>query len=410
MYFRLYINCKLLVENIYVQFCKISMKKILFRKLLFDCLTFFLITLFSASIIIWVFQAVNFLDIMIEDGRDYLVYINFSLLNFPKIVSKVLPFVFFFSFFYVITKYELNNELIIFWNFGVRKIQLINFLFKFSIILALIQIILAGFIVPKTQDLARSFLRTSSVDFIESFIKQKKFNDTIRGITIYSDEKDNKGNLNNIYLKKEDKENKNNFQITYAKKGKFIKKKKNQFLTLYEGETINVVNNKITNFKFSKSDFNLQNLETNTTTYIKTQEVSTDKLIKCYMRLNNLEFLKIDTKDIVIENCLPQNLNNVIKELYKRFIIPFYLPILMLVILFLILKSKENINYLNYRISIFLFGLFTIIISEMTLRFIENSIFENIKIFMIPIIVIILIYLIFFVSLNSLKEKNENLH
>ena len=386
------------------------MKKILFRKLLFDCLTFFFITLFCSSLIIWVFQAVNFLDIMIEDGRDYLVYINFSLLNFPKIVSKVLPFVFFFSFFYVITKYELNNELIIFWNFGVRKIQLINFLFKFSIILALIQIILAGFIVPKTQDLARSFLRTSSVDFIESFIKQKKFNDTIRGITIYSDEKDNKGNLNNIYLKKEDKENKNNFQITYAKKGKFIKKKKNQFLTLYEGETINVVNNKITNFKFSKSDFNLQNLETNTTTYIKTQEVSTDKLIKCYMRLNNLEFLKIDTKDIVIENCLPQNLNNVIKELYKRFIIPFYLPILMLVILFLILKSKENINYLNYRISIFLFGLFTIIISEMTLRFIENSIFENIKIFMIPIIVIILIYLIFFVSLNSLKEKNENLH
>ncbi len=113
------------------------MKKILFRKLLTDCLTFFLIALFSSSLIIWVFQAVNFLDIMIEDGRDYLVYINYSLLNFPKIITKVLPFVFFFSFFYVITKYELNNELMIFWNFGVKKIQLINFLFKFSIILSL---------------------------------------------------------------------------------------------------------------------------------------------------------------------------------------------------------------------------------------------------------------------------------
>ena len=44
------------------------MKKLLFRKLLIDCLTFFLITLLSASVIIWVFQAVNFLDIMIEDG------------------------------------------------------------------------------------------------------------------------------------------------------------------------------------------------------------------------------------------------------------------------------------------------------------------------------------------------------
>ena len=379
------------------------MKKILFRKLLTDCLIFFLITLFSASIIIWVFQAVNYLDIMIEDGRDYLVYVNYSLLNFPKIVSKVLPFIFFFSFFYVITKYELNNELIIFWNFGVNKIQLINFLLIFSIFLTLIQITLAAFVVPKSLDKARSFLRTSSVNFLESFIKQKKFNDTIRNVTIYSDGKDENGNLLNIYLKKE--ENINNFQITYAKKGKFVDKNDTQILVLHEGETINFINNKITNFRFSKSDFNLKNLETNTTTYIKTQEVSTSKLIKCYLKLNNINFLSIDTNNVVIENCLPTNLNTVIKELYKRFIIPFYIPPLMLTILFLLLKSKENINYFNYRIFIFLFGLLLIISSEMSLRFIKNNIFENIKIFIIPMILITLIYSIIYFNLNSYKKK-----
>ena len=379
------------------------MKKILFRKLLIDCLIFFLITLFSASIIIWVFQAVNFLDIMIEDGRDYLVYINYSLLNFPKIVSKVLPFVFFFSFFYVITKYELNNELIIFWNFGVNKIQLIHFLLIFSVFLTLIQITLAAFIVPNSLDKARSFLRTSSVNFLESFIKQKKFNDTIKNVTIYSDGKDKNGNLLNIYLKKE--ENINNFQITYAKKGKFVEKRDAQILVLHEGETINFINNKITNFRFSKSDFNLKNLETNTTTYIKTQEVSSTKLIKCYLKLNNINFFSIDTDNVIIENCLPSNLNNVIKELYKRFIIPFYIPPLMLIILFLLLKSKENINYFNYRIFIFLFGLLLIISSEMSLRFIKNNVFENIKIFIIPMILIILIYSTIYFSLNSYKEK-----
>ena len=41
---------------------------------------------------------------------------------------------------------------------------------------------------------------------------------------------------------------------------------------------INRVGVKITNFSFSKSDFNLANLETNTTTYVKTQEISTKKL------------------------------------------------------------------------------------------------------------------------------------
>ena len=52
------------------------MKKILFRKILLDSIVFFFISLLSASIIIWVFQAVNFLDIMVEDGRDYLVYVQ----------------------------------------------------------------------------------------------------------------------------------------------------------------------------------------------------------------------------------------------------------------------------------------------------------------------------------------------
>ena len=111
------------------------MKKILFRKLLVDCMIFFFIALFSTSLIIWIFQAVNFLDIIVEDGRDYIIYLQYSLLNFPKIISKIFPFALFFSFSYVLTKYEINNELMIFWNFGVQKIHLINFFIKFSILL-----------------------------------------------------------------------------------------------------------------------------------------------------------------------------------------------------------------------------------------------------------------------------------
>ena len=124
------------------------MKKILFRKLLTDCLFFFLITLISASIIIWVFQAVNYLDIMVEDGRDYLVYIKYSLLNFPKIITKIFPFALFFSFFYIFSKYELNNEMMIFWNYGVNKILLINFFLKISLLIMLIQILMTSYIVP----------------------------------------------------------------------------------------------------------------------------------------------------------------------------------------------------------------------------------------------------------------------
>ena len=178
------------------------MKKIIFRKFLFDCLAFFIISLISTSVIIWVFQAVNYLDIIIDEGRGYDIYLAYSFLSFPKILSKILPFAFFFSFSYVIAKYELNNQLLIFWNFGISKIKLIHFFFIFSIFLFFFQIIFTTLLVPKSQELARSIIRTSNYNFVDNFIKIKKFNADVNDLTIYTESKDQDGNYNNIYIKK----------------------------------------------------------------------------------------------------------------------------------------------------------------------------------------------------------------
>ena len=377
------------------------MKKILFRKILLDCLLFFFISLISASVIIWVFQAVNFLDIIVEDGRDFFVYISYSLLNFPKIISKILPFAVFFSFCYVINKYELNNELIILWNFGVHKIELINFFFKFSLILVFFQIILTSYIVPETQSYSRSLIRDSSVDFFESFIKPKKFNDNVVGLTIYTDNKDKNGNLENIYLKKDT--GNNNYQITVAKTGKFKSINDSKILVLSDGQTINLSDGKMTNFNFSKSDFILSQLDADVVVQEKIQETSTIKLVKCLKKYfnSNLKLIK-DPSEYLSENCSLKNLDNIFQELYKRFFIPFYIPALILSALLLIIKSKESLSYNRFKISIFLFGFFIIIISESLLRFIESNFYDNFKLVILPFLTIILLYLNFN---KKLKQK-----
>ena len=378
------------------------MKKIIFRKLLLDYLRFFLIALISTSIVIWVFQAVNFLDIMIEDGRDYLVYINYSLLNFPKILTKLIPFVFFFSLFYVTIKYEVDNELLLFWNFGVNKLEVVNFIFKFSLILLLIQLLLASIVVPESQNQARSFLRTSNINFFGNFIKPQKFNDTIKGVTIYSESKDEK-NFFNLYIKKEIGED--DFQITYARKGIFKDNNGVPILVLYDGETIRENKDEITKFSFSKSDFSLKNLTTNTITFKKTQEISTYNLLNCIfgiykIKINNTLF---DTKKI--QNCLPQNLSNIFKEIYKRLILPLYIPLLSIIPFILLISSKENLSYSRFKLLTFIVGLSVIILSETTIRLISKFFLNNIAIAVIPIIILTIIYMIFIIKFKSLKSK-----
>ena len=374
------------------------MKKILFRKLLYDYLSFFFITLISTAIVIWIFQAVNFLDIIVEDGRDYFVYISYSILNFPKILSKIFPFILFFSLFYVTVKYEFSNEMIIFWNFGVHKISVIKFICKISVLLMLTQIFLTTIIVPNSQDLARSFLRTSEINFFDNFIKQQKFNDTIKGVTIYVDKKNINGNLENLYLKKEIENSQ--FQITYAKKGEFSEINGKPILILYDGATISSGNeDSLTNISFSKSDYSLSNFETNTITVPKTQEISSIKLLKCisyYFKF--LDTQEFDSKSNLIQNCRIDNMSNILKEFYKRFIIPLYIPLLSLIPFFLIISSKENSIYQKLRLITFIVGLTLVILSETIIRFISISLIQNFILFSFPIIFFISVYLYFYLK------------
>jgi len=374
------------------------MKKILFKKILIDCFLFFLITLISTSVIIWVFQAVNYLDIMIEDGRSFLVYTYYTLLSLPKILSKILPFALFFSFYFVLNKYEMNNELVIFWTLGVNKMEFTKFFIRWSLIIMIIQIILTSILVPATQKYSRTLIKSSNVNFFESFIKPKRFIDSINNLTIFAEEKDDKGVLKNIYLKKT-LEN-NDFQITYATKGIFLNKGKSNILVLYDGETIKGENDKIINFKFSKSDFSLNSFETNTITQYKIQETKTIDLYKCIVNLSK------KSNVYLYENCSSNNLNNIFVEILKRILIPIYIPILVMISLLLIIKPKEDNFYSKLKLITFVTGVLIIIISETSLRFVQDDIMKNLKIIILPIIIFTITYINFYLKFKLKQNRN----
>ena len=375
------------------------MKKIIFRKISTDCLRFFLLSILSVSSIIWVLQAVNFLDFVTEDGHGFFVYLNYTLLSFPRIISRLFPFMVFFSIAYILLKYENKNELIIFWNFGISKIFFVRFFIKFSILFLLISLILNALIVPVSQNKAKSFVRSSDLDFFESILKPKKFIDTIKNLTIYFEKKTPEGNFKNLYLKDNSKED--GFQVTISKEGKFEIKNGKKILVLFDGKTISKRNNKLAEFKFSKSDFNIENFQSKTNTYKKTQENSTLELISCLVFLIDLNKSKLRVTDNhIFPNCVINNLRNVYKEIYKRLVMPFYIPLLVMLSLLLILKSKDDHSFKFYKLKVFILGFFLIIFIEISLKFIGINIIKNLLIYLLPLL---LFFLMHFYFVNKFK-------
>ena len=371
------------------------MKKIVYKKLSKDFIKFFLLTIFTISVIIWILQAVNYLDFVIEDGHGFFVYFKFTILSFPKILARIYPFAIFLAFSYILLKYEEKNELVIFWNFGIKKINFINYFVKLSFWFVLLSLFLNALIVPYAQDKARSFIRSSDLDFFESILKPKKFIDIVKNLTIYFDEREMNGELKNIFLN--DKTNSDNSQTIFAKKGVLEIFENKKVLVLYDGKTINYINGKISEFNFSKTNFNVSKYASTTTTYQKTQENSTTELLQCAMLLKNSKINLNEKKIREINNCTFNNLKNIYKELYSRLIKPLYISLLIAISLLFIIKSKSDHAFKSNKLKIYFLGFLSIIFLESSSKFISSNFWQNLSISILPFLFVFFIYFYFLI-------------
>ena len=379
------------------------MKKLIFWKFFKDLSLFFITISLSISLIIWVIQAVNYLDMVSDDGHSFKIYFLYTLLSLPKIFSKVLPFVFFISLFYIILKYEKNNELLIFWMSGIHKSYFVNTIIKFTFLYLIIQFLLTVIVVPNSLNSARTYIKSSDVNVLSSLIRERKFIDSVKNLTIFVEEKNTNGLMKNIFLK--EKIGKNKSQIIYSKKGKFNDNDKD-FLILFNGEVLNQDIESINNFSFKETEINLNRFSTQKITDFKIQENSSNNLIQCFLHLakyKNLITDKIRIENNLQENCKWDNFGRINQELIKRFILPFYLPILSLIACLLITKSKDEFKFNKFSYLLFLLGVMIIIISELSIRYASENYLSNFFLITLPVLMFLLIYSYFIFKTRTPK-------
>jgi len=274
------------------------MKKLIFRKFTQDTLVFFAASVLIMALIVWTLQAVNYFDFVTQDGHGLKVYFFYTILNFPKIVHRILPFIFFLSLFYTIVNYELKNELSIFWVNGISKIKFTNKIISFSLVIMIFQILLGSYVSPASQLKAREYLKNSNVDFFTSLIQEGKFINVVKGLTIFINNKNADGSYSDIYL---DDSTKNYSKMIYAKYGFIFDDKEKKIFKLFNGKVINNEQTKINTFEFDQIDFNLADFSTNTITEPKVQELGSLSLLSCFFFSKDKNINKFKCEDSILK-------------------------------------------------------------------------------------------------------------
>ena len=366
------------------------MNKLIFRKLSYDIFSFFFLSSIAITSIVWVIQGVNLLDIISEQGHGVKVYFFYTALNLPKIFSKLLVFTYFITLFVVIGRYLENNEILVFWTNGIKKISFINFIGKLSIIFVVMQISLNVFLVPYTQNLKQNYLKNSSLSLFPKLIQEKKFVNITKRMTIFIEENKKDGNLKGIYIK--EKLNDNESKIITAKNGKLFKNEKGFNFKLLDGKITTIDEKGSINLNFKETTYELSKLETTIRQENKLSETKSSILISC------LEKFYRKSKKL---RCSEENaflINEIYEEMFQRMINPIYIVILSLLSSLIIIKPKINFMENYFKIILFTTGFGIILFSQLTYKFITYSLKIEMIFIILPILLIIFFYLLLLIK------------
>ena len=358
------------------------MKKTIYKYFFYEFVIYFTVTLFALAAVVWTIQAVNYLDLVTEDGHAFTTYFYYSLLTLSKVLTKLIPFCFLTAIILTIIKFERDNELIVLWTSGLNKIHIVNLIFRISVLVMLLQLLLTNILNPTLLNFSRTLLKNSQLQFIPSLLKEKQFNDAVENLTIFIEKKDENQIYKNIFIRDDGKILSkiagSSSSTIFAKSGHMSKDEKN--LILYNGNIQKLNEDGDVNIvKFQKTVLNLSGISTQARQGIsepKMQETSTIQILRC-LKKNN----------IIRNNCdgSKKSMMDTKIEINKRLGMPIYIPLISLISCFLLTSRKDTkMFYLNKYIY-FLFGFLILALAEIIVRYSGISWNHTIIYYLLPI-------------------------
>ena len=335
--------------------------------------------------IVWLSQALKYLELMTSDNVTVSTYIFYTLLLLPKLFSITLPVSIFISIIYTLNKLRIDSELIIFGSTGnsnrdilLKPISIIGMLFF------LIMLFLSVFVVPwASSELRKELIEIRSSGINSTILKEKKFITPDKNLTVFFKEVRNKELLGILIHDRSSKKEK-----TYiADKGFLeINDDKSQ-IYLFNGsmQIYDEDEKKISEIKFDSYAIDLSNFNRNKENYYFADEISTFGLI-------NLIGLKIHT-------------NEHFASLHNRFIRAIYIfnLVFLPLMIFKFIRKPDDKSGMTIS-SILLLGL-SIKYFEITM---ENLLISNNSMILVsylsPLLITAVIFISLFINVNYIKN------
>jgi len=140
------------------------------------------------TLVIWMTQSLQRVDILIENGSTFSVFLYLSLLVIPSLLVILIPFALFGGSLYALYRMHSDSEIAVIFSMGVSRLRIILPILIITLIGAFATLYIALDLSPRTYRILKQKVAEIRTDIASSVLRGGEFIKVIDGFTIYADE------------------------------------------------------------------------------------------------------------------------------------------------------------------------------------------------------------------------------
>jgi lipopolysaccharide export system permease protein len=145
-------------------------------------------------------QSLAGLDLIVNQRQSGLVFLKITLLYMPQLINMIMPVAVFVAALVALNRLHTEQEIVVCFAGGMSRWRVISPALRLACTIAFLALILNVFIQPAAFRELRQSLFQVRTDLASTLVREGEFTEPVKGLTVYAQSVDGKGNLRNLFI------------------------------------------------------------------------------------------------------------------------------------------------------------------------------------------------------------------
>jgi lipopolysaccharide export system permease protein len=135
--------------------------------------------------VIWLGQSLRIIDTVVNNGQSARVFLEFTLLLLPTVLSIVLPVAAFAATLYAVNRLFGDSEIVVMFASGLSGLSLVRPVMIFSALVMAVVFALTLYVMPTAQRELKTRISEVKGDIAAIFLREGAFESPVRGVSVF---------------------------------------------------------------------------------------------------------------------------------------------------------------------------------------------------------------------------------